>query len=60
MGTFTMTTGFGMLAFGLAVTLTGLVIGLIIIKAQAKQKQKQDSRSDIEKQIHQMKEVRQG
>ena len=60
MGTFTMGTGFGMLAYGLAVTLTGLVIGFIIINTQARQKQKQDSRSDIEKQIHQMKEVRQG
>ena len=59
MGTFTVETGFGMLAFGLVVPLVGLMIGLIIIRSQARQKQKIDSRSDIEKQIDQMKEVRQ-
>ena len=59
MGTFTFETGFGMLAVHLVVPLVGLMIGFIIIKSQARQKQKIDSRSDIEKQIDQMKEVRQ-
>ena len=57
MGTFTVETGFGMLVFGLAVTLIIGITGLIVIRTQERQKQKIDSRSDIEKQIDQMKEV---
>jgi len=51
MGTFTWSTGLGMLVFGLAVTLTGLMLGFIILRLHDKQKRETDSRSAIEKQI---------
>ena len=60
MGTFTVETGLMMLAFGLTVTFTIAIAGLIVIRLQAKQKVADESRSDIEKQIVKLKEVRQG
>ena len=60
MGTFTMATGLGMLAFGLAVTMIIGIAGFIIIRLQDKQKVADENRSDIQKQIDRMKEVRQG
>ena len=60
MGTFTLETGLMMLAFGLTVTFTIAIAGFIIIRLQAKQKVAEQSRSDIEKQIDRLKEVRQG
>jgi len=58
MGTFTLETGFGMLAYGLAVTFTMAIIGLIVIRSQAQDKQRVEERSDIEKQIDRLKEVK--
>ena len=60
MGTFTLETGLMMLAFGLTVTFTIAIAGFIIIRLQAKQKVADENRSDIEKQIDRLKEVRQG
>jgi hypothetical protein len=60
MGTFTLGTGLGMLAFGLAVTMIVAIGAFIVIRIQAKQKVASESRSDIEKQIDRLKEVRQG
>jgi uncharacterized membrane protein YciS (DUF1049 family) len=57
MGTFTLETGLGMLAFGVAVTITMAIIGLIVIRSQAQQTKVTNSRSDIEKQIDRLKEV---
>ena len=57
MGTFTVATGLGMLAFGVAVTITMAIIGLIVIRSQAQQTKVANSRSDIEKQIDRLKEV---
>ena len=60
MGTFTLETGFMMLAFGLTVTFTMAIAAFIIIRLQAKQKVADENRSDIQKQIDRLKEVRQG
>ena len=60
MGTFTIATGLGMLAFGLAVMMIIGIAAFIIIRIQDKQKVASENRSDIEKQIDRMKEVRQG
>jgi len=60
MGTFTVETGLMMLAFGLTVTFTIAIAAFIIIRLQAKQKVADENRSDIEKQIDRLKEVRQG
>ena len=57
MGTFTLGTGLGMLAFGVGVTFTMAIVGLIIIRSQAKQKKVADRRSDIERQLDRLKEV---
>lgn len=57
MGTFTLETGFMMLAFGLTVTFTMAIAAFIIIRLQAKQKVADENRSDIEKQIDRLKEV---
>ena len=51
MGTFTWSTGLGMLAFGLAVTMFIGIVGLIVIRSQAQQKRETNSRSSIQKQI---------
>jgi len=47
-----------MLAYGLAVTFTMAIIGLIVIRSQAQDKQRVEERSDIEKQIDRLKEVK--
>ena len=60
MGTFTLETGLMMFGFGIAVTFTIAIAALIVIRLQAKQKVADESRSDIEKQIVKLKEVRQG
>ena len=60
MGTFTLETGLMMLAFGLTVTFTMAIAAFIIIRLQAKQKVADENRSDIQKQIDRLKEVRQG
>ena len=57
MGTFTLETGLGMLAFGVGVTFTMAIVGLIIIRSLAQQKKVEDSRSDIQKQLDRLKEV---
>ena len=49
-----------MLAFGLAVTTIIGITAFIIIRTQAKRKVASENRSDIQKQIDRMKEVRQG
>ena len=60
MGTFTLETGLMMFGFGVAVTFTIAIAAFIIIRVQAKQKVADENRSDIEKQIDRLKEVRQG
>ena len=60
MGTFTMATGLGMLAFGLVVMAIGLTIVLLVINAKQKTQQRQENRTEIQKQIDRIKEVRQG
>ena len=60
MGTFTLETELMMFGFGIAVTFTIAIAALIVIRLQAKQKVADESRSDIEKQIDRLKEVRQG
>ena len=60
MGTFTMATGLGMLAFGLVVMAIGLTIILLVINAKQKTQQRQENRTEIQKQIDRIKEVRQG
>ena len=60
MGTFNWETGLMMLVFGLTVTFTIAIAAFIIIRLQAKQKVADENRSDIEKQIDRLKEVRQG
>ena len=49
-----------MLAFGLAVTMIIGITAFIIIRIQDKRKVASENRSDIQKQIDRMKEVRQG
>jgi len=51
MGTFTVATGFGMLALGVAVTMSIAITGFVIIRSQAKKKVETENKSDIEKQI---------
>ena len=60
MGTFTMATGLGMLAFGLVVMAIGLTIVLLVINAKQKTQQRQENRTEIQKPIDRIKEVRQG
>ena len=60
MGTFTMTTGLGMLAFGLVVMAIGLTIILLVVNARLKSQQSEENRTEIQKQIDRIKEVRQG
>ena len=60
MGTFTMATGLGMLAFGLIVMAIGLTIILLVVNARLKSHQSEENRTEIQKQIDRIKEVRQG
>ena len=60
MGTFTMATGLGMLAFGLVVMAIGLTIILLVVNARLKSQQSEENRTGIQKQIDRIKEVRQG
>ena len=60
MGTFTMATGLGMLAFGLIVMAIGLTIILLVVNARLKSQQSEENRTEIQKQIDRIKEVRQG
>tara|TARA_R100001460_G_scaffold72725_1_gene113525 strand:+ start:762 stop:944 length:183 start_codon:yes stop_codon:yes gene_type:complete len=60
MGTFTMATGLGMLAFGLVVMAIGLTIILLVVNARLKSQQSEENRTEIQKQIDRIKEVRQG
>tara|TARA_B100001113_G_scaffold325552_1_gene297907 strand:- start:608 stop:790 length:183 start_codon:yes stop_codon:yes gene_type:complete len=60
MGTFTWATGLGMLAFGLAVMAVGLTIIFAVVNARQKSQQNRENRSEIQKQIDRIKEVRQG
>ena len=60
MGTFTVATGFGMLAVGLVLIMVIAVVAWFVINAQKRHLQDQQNRSEIEKQIERIKEVRQG
>ena len=60
MGTFTMATGLGMLAVGLVVMAIGLTIILLVVNARLKSQQSEENRTEIQKQIDRIKEVRQG
>ena len=60
MGTFTMATGLGMLDFGLIVMAIGLTIILLVVNARLKSQQSEENRTEIQKQIDRIKEVRQG
>ena len=60
MGTFTMATGLGMLAFGLGSMAIGLTIIFAVMNARQKAQQRQENRTEIQKQIDRIKEVRQG
>ena len=60
MGTFTVATGLGMLAFGLGIMAIGLTIIFAVVNARQKAQQNRENRSEIQKQIDRIKEVRQG
>ena len=55
-----MATGLGMLAFGLVVMAIGLTIILLVVNARLKSQQSEENRTEIQKQIDRIKEVRQG
>tara|TARA_B100001113_G_scaffold350769_1_gene348534 strand:+ start:413 stop:583 length:171 start_codon:yes stop_codon:yes gene_type:complete len=55
MGTFTMATGFGMLAVGLIVIAVMGTVGFIVVNIQQKKKQDSENKSSIQRQLERLR-----
>ena len=55
MGTFTMETGFGMLAVGLIVIAVMATIGFFVVNLQQKKRDETENKSNIQKQIEELR-----
>jgi len=55
MGTFTVATGFGMLAVGLIVIAVMATVGLIVVNSQQKKKQDTENKSSIQRQLERLR-----